>query len=81
MHPPLDPALLKKIRDAVDAARDTTVALHRTFVQAQSVTGAEGPMGSAVAAALTERGLEVAAVATAPTSAALVDAVVSTLSP
>ncbi len=59
MHPPLDPALLKQISDAVDAARATTVALHRTFVQAQSVTGAEGPMGSAVAAALTERGLEV----------------------
>ena len=59
MYPPLDPALLRKLSDAVDAARDTIVALHRTFVQAQSVTGAEGPMGAAVATALTARGLEV----------------------
>ncbi|MEO8634723.1 MAG: ArgE/DapE family deacylase [Gemmatimonadales bacterium] len=59
MPTPPDPLLLKKISDAVDAARETTVALHRTFVQAQSVTGAEGPMSAAVVAALAARGLEV----------------------
>ena len=44
---------------AVEAARDRTVDLLRSFVQIRSVTGEEGAMGAPVATAFRERGLEV----------------------
>ncbi len=51
-------ALADRISQAVDAARDRILALHRSYVQVRSVTGAEGPMGLRVAETFRERGLE-----------------------
>lgn len=48
----------KALIEAVDAGRDRTVALHRSFVQTRSVTGEEGTMSARAAAAFRERGLE-----------------------
>jgi acetylornithine deacetylase len=44
---------------AVEAGRDRTVDLLRSFVQVRSITGEEGAVGARVAAAFRERGLEV----------------------
>lgn len=51
-------ALADRISQAVDAARDRILALHRSYVRVRSVTGAEGPMGLRVAETFRERGLE-----------------------
>ncbi len=52
-------ALVGRISQAVDAARDATIRLHQSFVRAASVTGAEGPMSACAAEAFRARGLEV----------------------
>lgn len=43
---------------AVEAGRDRTVELHRSFVQSRSITGDEGRMAARTAEAFRERGLE-----------------------
>ena len=52
-------ALEARISRAVDDSRDRTVQLLQSFVQARSVTGAEGAMGARAAEAFRERHLNV----------------------
>ena len=48
------------ITQAVEAARERIIALHRSYVQVRSVTGDEGAMGARVAETFRERGLATA---------------------
>jgi acetylornithine deacetylase len=52
-------ALVSRIGQAVDAAREATIRMQQSFVRTASVTGAEGPMGACVAEAFRARGLAV----------------------
>jgi acetylornithine deacetylase len=52
-----DQERVSAITQAVEAARERIIALHRSYVQVRSVTGDEGAMGARVAETFRERGL------------------------
>lgn len=55
----IDPSLVRRIAETIDARRDTTVSLLQSLVRIPSVTNDEGAVQQGVATAFADRGLEV----------------------